>query len=87
MTEPDLLLLDEPTAGVNPILTEQIATLIFDLRNQGITFCVIEHNMAFIKEICDLVIVLDYGEKIAEGEFEEVQKNDQVIEAYLGRTT
>ena len=85
MTEPRLLLLDEPTAGVNPILTERMAKMIFELRNRGISFFVIEHNMGFIKDICDRVIVLDYGEKIAEGAFEDIQRNERVIEAYLGR--
>ena len=85
MTDPRLLLLDEPTAGVNPILTKQIANMIVELRNRGITFFVVEHNMEFIKDISDWVIVLDYGEKIAEGEFQEIRSNERVIEAYLGR--
>lgn len=84
MVAPRLLLLDEPTAGVNPLLTEQMAQLILQLREQGMTFFVIEHNMGFVKKICDRVIVLDYGEKIAEGIFTEIQKNTRVIEAYLG---
>jgi ABC-type branched-subunit amino acid transport system ATPase component len=82
---PDLILLDEPTAGVNPTLTKKFVNFIRDLKIQrGKTFLLVEHDMNFIRSICDKVFVLDAGEKIAEGEPEEIQKNERVLEAYLG---
>ena len=81
-----VLLLDEPSAGMNPQETEEITAFIKELRDRhGYTIIVIEHKLNVVKSISDRVIALDYGRKIAEGSFQEVADNPQVIEAYLGR--
>ena len=85
-TEPKLLLLDEPTAGMNPRETEELTHLIARLRKErGLTIAVIEHDMRVVKGVSDRVIALDYGRKIAEGTYDQVAHNEHVIEAYLGR--
>lgn len=85
-TDPKLLLLDEPAAGMNPNETHEMTDLIGELRTRGgYTILVIEHDMQVVQGISDRVIALDYGEKIAEGSYQEVATNDRVIEAYLGR--
>ena len=83
MAEPEIILLDEPTAGVNPTLTKSLMRLIDDLRKGGKTFFFVEHNMKVISDICDKVYVLDFGKKIAEGTPREIQENEEVLEAYL----
>jgi len=85
-TEPKLLLLDEPTAGMNPTETQEMTRLIARLRDElFLAIVVIEHDMRVVKGVSDRVVALDYGAKIAEGSYEEVAHNEQVIEAYLGR--
>lgn len=85
-TQPKLLLLDEPAAGMNPKETQEITSLIGQLRDEGgYTILFIEHDMGVVGGISDRVIALDYGQKIAEGSYQEVVSDEQVIEAYLGR--
>jgi branched-chain amino acid transport system ATP-binding protein len=86
MHDPDLILLDEVTAGVHPRLREIILGEVGRLREQGRTFVVIEHDMELVRTICERVIVMDAGEIVAQGPFEEVARDHQVVEAYLGRS-
>jgi branched-chain amino acid transport system ATP-binding protein len=86
-TEPLLLALDEPAAGMNASETESLKSLLKKIRDQGITVLLIEHDVKLIMGLCDRVAVLDYGKKIAEGAPEQIRKDPAVIAAYLGQET
>ena len=83
--EPELLLLDEPAAGLNPEECVRLIKMIQSIQQRGITLVVVEHNMKVIMNLCTRVIVIDYGHKVAEGSPEEIARNDEVISIYLGR--
>ncbi len=83
-TEPSLLLLDEPAAGLNIYETQELAQLILKIRDTGITCLVVEHDMSLVMNISDEVVVLDQGQKIAEGPPAAIQRNPEVIRVYLG---
>jgi ABC-type branched-subunit amino acid transport system ATPase component len=84
MGEPRLVLLDEPTAGVNPILVGQIEERIRELNARGLTFLVVEHNMNLVMRLCDPVVVLAQGTKLSEGRPDDVRNDPRVLDAYLG---
>lgn len=85
-TSPKLLLLDEPMTGMNPMETRSMTDLVKQIRDRGITIVIVEHNMKAVMNLCDRIVVLNYGRKIAEGPPEEIRQNRDVIEAYLGQS-
>ncbi len=84
MTDPEMVLLDEPLAGVNPSLEKKLLERVHELREDGYTFLLVEHDMDVIMENCDPIIVMHQGTVLARGSAEEIRNNDRVIEAYLG---
>jgi ABC-type branched-subunit amino acid transport system ATPase component len=85
ISKPLLLMLDEPTAGMNPTEAAEFIQRIRRVRDQGFTILLIEHNLGVVMGVSDRIVVLDYGQKITEGRPEEVRRDERVIEAYLGR--
>ncbi len=84
MGQPRLFLLDEPAGGINPALLDTIIDRVLKLRDQGITFLIVEHNMDMVMNVCDPIVVMAYGRVLAEGPPDVIQSNDEVLEAYLG---
>jgi neutral amino acid transport system ATP-binding protein len=84
MSDPKLVLLDEPAGGVNPALLEDIVARIQALNQEGLTFLIVEHNMDLVMNVCNPVVVMAYGTVIAQGPPETIQNNPEVLEAYLG---
>jgi branched-chain amino acid transport system ATP-binding protein len=83
-TNPKVLLLDEPLGGMNPVEVDRTLEIIGEIRKQGTAILLVEHNMQAVMKICDRIVVLDFGMEIAKGSPEEVQKDKEVIQAYLG---
>ena len=85
MGNPQIMLLDEPAAGVNPALLEQLMEIIKELNGEGITFLIVDHNLRFICDISDFIYVMNDGKLIAQGNPEEIINNELVIETYIGK--
>lgn len=84
INRPTIILLDEPVAGVNPVMIQQIADVLNRLRARGLTLVLVEHNVPFVTELCDKIIVMTNGRKLMEGSGAEVQADKRVLEAFLG---
>jgi branched-chain amino acid transport system ATP-binding protein len=84
-TDPKVILLDEPAAGLNEVETEDLRKTLMKIRDLGVTIFLVEHDMKLVMEVCEEISVLDYGKKIAEGTGPAIRKNPVVIEAYLGK--
>jgi branched-chain amino acid transport system ATP-binding protein len=84
-TDPQIVLLDEPAGGINPEETAELTALIRKMVEHGLTVCLIEHKMQMVMDLADTIMVLHHGSKIAQGTPEEISRNEEVIEAYLGR--
>jgi branched-chain amino acid transport system ATP-binding protein len=87
MAQPQILLLDEPAAGLNHVETNELRRLLERLSERGITLLVVEHDMPFVRTLCNHVVVLNFGKKIFEGTPEAVHRDPGVLEAYLGTPT
>ena len=84
LAEPQILLLDEPAAGLNPSETDELMRELKSVARSGVTLLVVEHDMHFVRNLCERVVVLNFGEKVAEGTMEEVERDPKVQSAYLG---
>ena len=84
MSRPRIVLLDEPMAGVNPVMIQELERHVREQHAHGLTFLIVEHNMSLVMRLCDPVIVLDHGTKLAEGRPAEIQSDPRVLDAYLG---
>lgn len=87
MSDPALILLDEPAAGVNPTLRHTLWDMVRHLNGLGTSFLIIEHDMGVIADLCEDVYVLSEGEVIAHGDFDSVRRNETVLEAYFGKVS
>jgi ABC-type branched-subunit amino acid transport system ATPase component len=85
MVEPKLVLLDEPMAGVSPPLRLELLNHIIALRAQGVTFLIVEHDLDFVMQVADVVVVMNEGRVIARGSPDAVRRDDRVVDAYLGK--
>jgi branched-chain amino acid transport system ATP-binding protein len=86
MSEPKIILLDEPAAGLNNSETKELKKIIFKIKEKGITILIVEHDMSLVMDISENITVMNFGKKIAEGNPEKIRNNKDVIEAYLGES-